>query len=488
MRILIKMAAVLMLAGCTTEMPTGSYDSLQTFRDSLAFGVFSELAQYDGPARRPVVIVPGLLGSRLRNLDTGKVAWGEFSPRGFDDAFFRGLAFPMQNGRMLAAMRDRNVADGMLLAAEIRILGMSFESAGYAGLVDILKSAGYVTESDAMVAGHGHPTLFLFSYDWRRNPAENAVELAKFIDSKRDMLLDAYHKEYGPGDYDIRFDLIAHSMGGLVSRYYMMYGTEQPDTDGTPPPLTWAGARNLARVAIVATPNAGYLDTLLEMNGGLRLSEAAPLIPGAVLATMPSYYAMLPWSAAGGEVRNLHGDRLDMFDPAVWERYGWGLAGPAAAPTLATLLPDVADPQARREIALDHQKKCLAAASALRTALTVEADPPPWLQVTMFAGDAVPTDSVAEASLAGGLRRVEFDAGDGKVLCSSVRADRFVDGPRGRRYDPEVRWDAMVYLPASHMGITNSSTFASNLLSFLLLDPDDEDNPPPTARRRRVNR
>jgi len=360
MRILFKMAVLpLLLAGCSSMLPTGSYDSLQTYRDSLAFGVFSEVSHYNGPDRRPVVIVPGLLGSRLRNQDTGKIAWGEFSPRGFDDEFFRNLSYPMKVGADVSALRDRNAADGMLLAAEIRVLGMNFESAGYAGLVDIFKSAGYITESDAKLAGHGHPTLFLFSYDWRRNPAENAVELSKFIESKREMLLDAYREEYGSADYDIRFDLVAHSMGGLVSRYYMMYDRVQPDTDGTPPPLTWDGAKNLARVAIVATPNAGYLDTLLEMNAGLRLSEAAPLIPAAVPATMPSYYAMLPWSAAGGVVCDMHGKPLDLFDPAVWERYGWGLSSPSAAPTLAILLPDVADPAQRRAIALDHQKKCL---------------------------------------------------------------------------------------------------------------------------------
>ena len=59
------------------------------------------------------------------------------------------------------------------------------------------------------------------------------------------------------GKPDLRFDIIGHSMGGLVARYFAMYGgrdlSENTQAD-------WAGAQHINRLILIGTPNAGSFD------------------------------------------------------------------------------------------------------------------------------------------------------------------------------------------------------------------------------------
>jgi len=40
--------------------------------------VYDRSAQYHGPDRNPIIVIPGILGSRLVDDDTGKTVWGAF--------------------------------------------------------------------------------------------------------------------------------------------------------------------------------------------------------------------------------------------------------------------------------------------------------------------------------------------------------------------------------------------------------------------------
>jgi hypothetical protein len=44
-------------------------------------GIYNELAQHDDPYRNPIVLIPGVLGSKLVDPQTGVVAWGTFGFR-----------------------------------------------------------------------------------------------------------------------------------------------------------------------------------------------------------------------------------------------------------------------------------------------------------------------------------------------------------------------------------------------------------------------
>jgi triacylglycerol esterase/lipase EstA (alpha/beta hydrolase family) len=56
---------------------------------------------------------------------------------------------------------------------------------------------------------------------------------------------------FGIKDHDVKFDIVAHSMGGLVARYYLRYGTQDLPPDGSLPELTWAGAQYVDNLIMV---------------------------------------------------------------------------------------------------------------------------------------------------------------------------------------------------------------------------------------------
>ena len=89
---------------------------------------------------------------------------------------------------------------------------------------------------------------------------------------------------------DLKFDIVAHSMGALLTRYYLRYGTADLPQDGSLPELTWAGAEHIERVVMVAPPNAGAGDALLDLVAGRKFGFLGPRYEPALLGTFPSMY------------------------------------------------------------------------------------------------------------------------------------------------------------------------------------------------------
>jgi pimeloyl-ACP methyl ester carboxylesterase len=147
----------------------------------------------------------------------------------------------------------------------------------------------------------------------------------------------------------LKFDVVSHSMGGLLLRYYLRYGAADLPEGGSIPEVTWAGAANIDRAILIAPPNAGTLESLAQLLEGRNYGPFVSYSP-TLLGTFPSGYQMLP--------RGRHGMVLtdgtpvdDLFDPELWRRMQWGLAAPEAEEMISWLLPDELDPVVRRRIA-----------------------------------------------------------------------------------------------------------------------------------------
>ena len=165
----------------------------------------------------------------------------------------------------------------------------------------------------------------------------------------------------------------------------------------------------------------------------------------------------------------------DLFDPALWRRMEWGLASPAADEMLAWLLPNVDDQAVRRRIALDHQQKALSRAKRFSESLDQPANKPAALQLYLVAGDAIatPRRAVVEA----GKNRLSMTAtaaGDGKVLRSSALMDERMDGTWSPYLRSPIEWKSVMFLPESHLELTQTAVFTDNLLFWLLEDPRPE--------------
>ena len=452
-------------AGCNA---TGSYTSNEKFSESIVGPIEKMEVNYQGIYRNPIIIVHGFLGSNLVDKTTGENVWGKFlGIEGFtvSDGKLRALAIPMELGKPLNEITDTTVPAGTLDTVTVKIMGINFKENVYLNLVDILQNGGFQSENLPLAPGRTYNTLFQFAYDWRRDLQWNATKLHEFILEKRKYMQEQYRLMYGIKDYDVQFDLIGHSMGGLVARYYLRFGAADLPSDGKKLKITWAGSKYVDRLFILGTPNAGYLDTILEMQKGTD----TPPFPPALLGTWPTYYQMMPVPSRRSVVyADDQSKVVDMFDVKVWEKMKWGLADPAQDGNLKILLPNVKDAAERRRIALDHLDKCLKRAKIFIEVMEIKAQPPKDVRLYLVLGNAVKTTRRATANAqTGELKVIEYAPGDGKVTESSALFDNRAGKTWMPYFTSPIDWRGMLQLRAAHMGITTDPTFKDNIL-FLL--------------------
>ena len=443
--------------------------------------IYNRSAGYHDEKRNPVILIPGILGSRLVDSRTGRVVWGAFSgayadPREAEGA--RLIALPMREGARLTDLRDDVVPAGALESLKVNVFRLPIEISAYVHIMGALGVGGYrdeqLSEAGAIDYGDEHFTCFQFSYDWRRDNVENAKRLHRFILEKRAYVQKEFEKRYGVSNYDVKFDLIAHSMGGLISRYYLRYGPKDLPEDGTLPPLTWAGSRFVEHAILIAPPNAGSLQALLYLVQGRKFGPGLPRYEPALLGTFPSVYQLLPRKRHAPLVRDSDETRPvpGMMDTDFWEEMGWGLAASSQEQLLQELLGGIKDREGRRRTALDHQRKCLNRADRFFRALDVPASPPEGLRLYLIAGDALPTPAVASTNRNNGsVRVIEKKPGDGTVLRSSALMDERLSGTWSPTLVSPVTWNHVLFLFTEHLEMTRDPAFTDNMLFILLEQP-----------------
>lgn len=256
-----------------------------------------------GP-RPPVIFIHGAFGSRLKNRVTGSEIW----PGGLGDLVvsrFDALELPLDPGTGEAAPDD-------VEAIEL------FEEAGmvefYGSLVTMLvKAGGYRREIPGTPVDDDVPRLYACIHDWRRDMSRAAGTLDRLVEQVR-----ADH-----GQPDLKVDVVAHSSGGLITRYFLLHGGRPLDSlNGTAP--DFAGAAKVNRAVAIGTPELG----MTRAAAALALGEPIVLnrIRPEILATAESGFQLLPhgddvWlvDAAGRPIE------ADSCDIEVWRRYEMGV-------------------------------------------------------------------------------------------------------------------------------------------------------------------
>ena len=441
--------------------------------------IYGRTAQSPDAERNPLIVIPGVLGSRLVDDDSRRVVWGEFGGDGIDPSSANGarlLGLPMAEGKALWELTDSVHVQGVLDTLEIRVFGVPFEMNAYRDILVALGVGGYRESvsgpTDINYGGTNHNS-FQFAYDWRRDNVENAHRLHQFIMGKKAEIEAARQKRFGDKATPVKFDIVAHSMGGLIARYYVQYGDVDLPKDGSIPTLTWAGAANVERVVLVGTPSAGSIDAVENMVRGVVFSQALPRYQAAILGTMPGLYQLLPRPRHRPVISDVEQKPVDIMDPQMWARYRWGLLNPNQQSILRQLLPNIGDPAQQQRIAYDHVKKCLDRARAFHAALDVRSKPPAGTSVHLIAGDAYPTSAQLWLHGDGSVSTASRLPGDGKVTRASALMDeRYADGTKwSPRLVSPISWSSVNFLFTDHLGLTKDPAFTDNVLYLLLEAP-----------------
>ena len=434
--------------------------------------LYNEAAQNIGEDRTPVIVIPGILGSKLVDSDGTKV-WGSFTFGAADPDFpigARRVALPMEMGKPLSVLRDEVYAQDVLdtVAVDVGLL-RGIEIGAYIDILKTLAAGKYrdqsLGRSGAIDYGGLHYTCFQLPYDWRRDISEQAAALDEIIAEAQDITRDELGFDESA---TVKVDVVAHSMGGLVLRYYLRYGSEPLPGDGSLPELTWAGAKNVRHAVLIGTPNAGSVLALRQLVEGYNLNPVFPNYRPSILGTMPAIYQLLPRTRHARVVDAKTREPIDLYDVGTWESFGWGLISPDEDSKLRDLLPDVDSREERLAIARDHLAKSLARARQLHEALDSKSQPPEGTTISIFVGDSEETPAVLGVRPNGSLRVLESTPGDRTVTRDSAVMDERVGSEWQPFLQSPIAWQRVQFIFEDHLGLTRHPTFVDNLLFMLL--------------------
>lgn len=394
----------------------------------------------------PTVVVPGLLGSSLFRPDGSRVWLDLGNTVGWHD-----LSLPLAIPPMGAG---DDLVPGPVVGHRV-VLPRLFGFTEYADLFDLLERAGFRSLEEEENASLGY---LVASYDWRLDLLASVRRLHGVLERLAQMR-----------GSETRASVLCHSMGGLIARYYLRYGTAEPGG-----PVTWAGARHIRRLLLVSPPNGGSVGSLGAILRGDRVGLSYGTLAASVVERMPAIYHLLPPRETTPLV-NEKGKPLDadLLDIGTWDRLGWGPFAPRARrPADRASAAGLAERRAFLEAVL-------ARARAIHEALAQLPATPCPVSVTLLGGDCVPTLARAVVSgRRGSLPRFEpetsaqadalLEAGDARVTRASALAAHLP----GARTNPfgcglaEV--DRVFFGAADHHGIYAEPTFQSLLLRRLL--------------------
>jgi len=265
--------------------------------------VLEPLVELD--SRTPVVMIPGITGSKLRDRETGKVVWGNS----------RSIFAPRDGGRALmlpiGAEEDRLEAFAPIL--KFTLLGI-WRVDIYRPIQRMMLANGY-TLGDLAAPRPGED-FFFFPYDWRQGNVRAARELVDRLEALR----------VARGEEVLHVNLVCQSNAARIARYLVKYGAGSLDeaergTASRPPRIA------VDKIILLGTANGGALRTLDDLHGGKRYVAGIgrKLRPESIF-TMWSLYEALPFYRDDfffdAENRILDARLSDAFD---WQRYGWAI-------------------------------------------------------------------------------------------------------------------------------------------------------------------
>ena len=218
--------------------------------------------------RDMVIMLPGIMGTVLEK--DGREVWGVSG-----QVLFSALSSLGGSLQALTLGADDPTVDDLgdgvhpvRLISDVTIVPGLMKIDGYTGLWNAFIEGFDVTPGS--VDSPEPANLFQFPYDWRRDNRANARRLQRFVEER----LPAW-REFSGAD-DAQVILLGHSMGGLVSRYYLE---------------VLGGWQSCRALFTFGTPHRGAVNAVNFVCNGYK--KAFIDLTG-VLRTLTSVYQLLP--------------------------------------------------------------------------------------------------------------------------------------------------------------------------------------------------
>jgi len=394
----------------------------------------------------PVILIHGAFGARLCNA-SGQEEWpGSVSKLLFGS--YANLALDAAVPLYPCGITDR-------------VAGFDY----YATIEKTLLTAGgYVANQPGEKVISAKRYYYRFEYDWRQDLQQTAAALDKFVEQIR----------LEHADPTLQVDIVAHSMGGLVTRYWLRYGAQDVLNDNEFP-INNNGLQKARKVILLGTPNFGSVSALQQLLNGAPVG--INLIPAYVLQTFPSGYQLLPHPLRS-VVLGSRGQTLqrDIFDVKIWRALDWG-------PFSSNRLTAGVYPSAIKTDRLHHY---LERARRFVWSLSIN-NPNPAERLIVFGGDChqtpariliedIDNDSFVRLwphELKAALPEVNYKAlmlepGDGAVSKQSLLAKTTLDPLQARHKYSFFPLHYAVMICEQHSRLPSNIAFQDNLLHILL--------------------
>lgn len=217
-----------------------------------------------------IIVLPGITGSVLQK--DGKDVWAG-SRQAVVQAIrtrFRSLSDLKLGGA--TDSDDLDLGDGVVASRvidDITILPGLMKVDGYSGLRKRIREQFNIIHGDLNNDSHA-ANYIEFPYDWRRDNRISARKLKQLIDKR----LPLWREK--SGNKNAKVILIGHSMGGLISRYYLE---------------ALGGWRDCKLLVTFGTPFSGSLNAIDSLSNG---NKRVGIDVTDIVRSLPSAYQLMP--------------------------------------------------------------------------------------------------------------------------------------------------------------------------------------------------
>ncbi len=437
--------------------------------------------------KRPIILVPGILNMALVNSKTRETVWPSAFRSDDDELNLPITGDPLNSHDNLIATKAIESARFLPLTPRVNILG---------DLLEALQTyAGYKKGNWDNPAPDGdHDTFYTFVYDWRRDNVQIAQQLIERIT----LLKSKLNKP------ELRFNIVAISMGGLIARYAAMYGAAELPANGIAPVVTWAGAVHIEKIFMFGVANEGSMEAFATVLDGYSITEGAnkrrrllhKLSREDAFTALAVFQLMPHRQTARFLDQDLKPLEIDLYDLANWKLYGWSIAYDAE------FRMRFAKRKTLDETANNHSAACVLeahlAATLERTrlfhqALDTPVEGPSPVSLLAFAGDCdetlaapivyhdkkknrwVTVTSPRDLRASDGhkisseeVKRAMYLPGDGRVTRASVMGENIIGRNAQSLYQQSLPIVHTFFACGGHGSLHNNRTLQDNALSMLV--------------------